>query len=369
MLQNLYQEQRKVLTQRDLNAILLAHERMLNYQRGAAKAELSRTKLDRLNLANRNLAEADFSFASMVGVTAFGTTLDRANLQCADLRDCDLTSARLVRADMRGASICGARLAFAKLDGADLRAATMAYKGPGAGKDAESSVRVDFSNASLKGASFGNARLDGANFSGAILEGANFKNAQLTNATFKNAVLTGVNLADLGVPPEALEGCITSVTREAVAKTDTLAAKLAEHQLCIESGAAKGAPAVLDGEDLRPVFDRFAARPLTGLSLRRVVALGISFAGAQLQGARFDGADLRECDFSNADLRGASFKDAKLAHAKFEKATLSSLNLPGGKTLAPDFTGAEVTKSQFFMAVLDTNIGALGVGAFEAAAA
>lgn len=362
MLQSLYQEQRKALTQQELNVVLLAHERLLTYKSGAAKAELSRTRLDRLNLANRNLAEADFSFASLVGAVAFGSNLDRANLHCADLRDCDFTSARLNKADMRGASICGAKLAFAKLDGADLRAATVAYKGPDSGKDTEATVRVDFSNASLKGASFGHARLDGVNFSGAILEGANFKNAQLTNVTFKNTVLTGVNLADLGVPREALEGCVLSLTQEAADKAGALAAGLEAHQLLITSGAAKGAPAVLDGEDLRAVSDKFAGRPLTGLSARRVVGIGIDFSGAQLQGARFEGADLRECDFSGADLRGASFKDAKLAHAKFEKTNLGSLNLPGGKKLAPDFTGAQATKSQFHYAILEAGIAALGLG-------
>ena len=369
MLQSVSQEKRKALTQQELNVILLAHERLLAYKSGAAKAELSNVKLDRLNLANRNLAEADFSFASLVGAVAFGTNLDRANLRCADLRDCDFTSARLNKADMRGASICGAKLAYAKLDGADLRAATVAYKGPDSGKETESTVRVDFSNASLKGASFGNARLDGVDFSGAILEGANFKNAQLSNVIFKNTVLTGVNLADLGVPREALDDCVLSMTREAADKAGALTATLDAHQLLISSGAAKGAPAVLDGEDLRAVFDKFIGRPLTGLSARRVVAIGLDFSGAQLQGARFEGADLRECDFSGADLRGASFKDAKLAHAKFEKTNLGSLSLPGGKKLAPDFTGALAAKSQFHYAILETNIAALGLGAPGGAAA
>ncbi|MEI9994503.1 MAG: pentapeptide repeat-containing protein [Rhizomicrobium sp.] len=369
MLKSLYQDPRKALSQQELNAVLLAHERMLSYQRGAAKAELARTKLDRLNLANRNLAEADFSFASLVGAVAFGTTLDRANLHCADLRDCDLTSAKLVKADLRGASICGARLGFARLDGADLRAVTVAYKGPGAAKEGEETYRVDFSNASLKGASFGHAQLEGVNFSGAILEGANFKNARLSNVTFKNAVLTGVNIADLGVPPQALEGCILSATAAAMARAGALVAMLDGHVLCIASGAVQGAQAVLDGEDLRVVRSQFAGKALSGLSARRVLAIGMDFSDCQLQGARFEGADLRDCDFSGADLRGASFRNARLAHAKFEKANLGSLRLPGGKTLAPDFTGADAVRGQFFHAILEDDIKALGLGAPAAIAA
>ncbi|HEY0105715.1 MAG TPA: pentapeptide repeat-containing protein [Rhizomicrobium sp.] len=369
MLKRIYQEPRKALTQQELNAVLLAHERLLSYQRGAAKAELSRTKLDRLNLANRNLAEADFSFASMVGAVLFGSTLDRANLHCADLRDCDFSSARLVKADMRGASLCGAKLGFAKLDGADLRAATVVYKGPDAPAGAEDTFRVDFSNASLKGASFGHARLDGVNFSGAILEGANFKNAHLSNVTFKNAVLTGVDIADLDVPPEALEGAILGVSAQAAARATAIAAMIEAHRLCIASGAAEGKPAVLDGEDLRVVRELFLEKPLTGLSARRVLAIGIDFSGCQLQGARFEGADLRECDFSGADLRGASFRDARLGHARFEKANLGSLHLAGGKKLAPDFAGADAVRSQFRLAILDADIAALGLGAPQSAAA
>ena len=360
MLKRLYTEPRRVLTQPELNTVLLAHERMLSYQRGAAKAELSRTRLDGLNLANRNLAEADFAFASMVSAVAFGTNLDRANLHCSDLRDADFTSARLTKADMRGASICGARLAFAKLDGADLRAATVAYKGPDGAK-ADDEVRVDFSNASLKGASFGHARLDGVSFEGAILEGANFKNAHLSNVTFKDAVLTGVNLDDLDLPDEAFIGCVLGVTADAMEKANAIAAALEAHKLCVSSAAAKGAPAVINGADLRPLRDRFAGMPLSGLSARNVLAIGIDFSGCQLQGARFDGADLRQCEFGDADLRGASFRGARLAHAKFEKANLGSLRLPNGQVLAPDFTGAEAVKAQFFHAILDTNIAALGL--------
>ncbi|MEJ1970494.1 MAG: pentapeptide repeat-containing protein [Rhizomicrobium sp.] len=364
MLKSLYSEPRRVLTQQALNAVMLAHERSLAYQHGAARAELARTKLDRLNLANRNLAEADFSFASLVGAILFGTNLERANLHCADLRDSDLSSAHLTRTDLRGASICGARLAYAKLDGADLRAATVAYRGPGAALAAEGrSVTVDFSNASLRGASFGNAKLDGVDFSGALLQGANFKNAQLSNVSFRNAVLTGANLSGHDLPPEALEGCVLDVTPAAAARAATLQAMLDVHELCVASGAARGTQGVLDGEDLRPLCDRLAGRKLTGLSLRRANAIGADFSYSQLQGARFDGADLRECDFSHADLRGASFKDARLAHARFDKANFGSLTLPDGAVLAPDLSGAEATREQFFGALLEGPLAALGLTA------
>src|SRR5262249_43236111 len=159
---------------------------------------------------------------------------------------CDLSGARLVRADLRGASFKGARLSHAVLDAADLRAAMMMYVGAEGVQviDRERAHKgtvtgVDFSNCSMKGVSFGNAKLDGANFTGALLAGANFKNAKLANASFKGAVLTGVNLKDLAVPPEALEGAIADITPEAAAKYEALKARLEAHQQWIASAGAQ----------------------------------------------------------------------------------------------------------------------------------
>ncbi len=125
----------------------------------------------------------------------------------------------------------------------------------------------------------------------------------------------------------------------------------------------------VDDEDLRPVSKFLTGLQLTGLHARRVNAIGIDFSGCQLQAARFDGADLRECKFSHADLRGASFKGARLAHAEFEKTNLGSLRLPGGRMLAPDFTGADASQTQFCMAILESGIAALGLGVSEVTAA
>lgn len=353
---------RKVLTQRELDEAVSAHQRYLAYQPGGARADLASTKLDRLNLAKRKLVDSDFSYASLVGATACESDFERAKFLCTDLRDCDLRSTSLERADMRGASMCGARLAFATLDCADLRTITVKYKGPNAASSmAETTARVDFSNASLRGVSFNHAKLEGVNFSGAILEGTNFKNAQLTNVCFKNAVLIGVNLADLAVPAEALQGCLMGMSEEAVAKADFLIAKLEEHQLCVATSGAKGTQAVLDDEDLRAIPQYFAGKGLTGLFARRATAFGIDFSRCQLQGARFEGADLRQCKFNGADLRGASFRDAKLSHADFENANLGKLIFPDGKTQAVDLTGAEASKFQFSRANLETNIAELGL--------
>lgn len=371
MPKRVFSDHGKALRQQELNTALKAHERVVNFQGGGAQAALAGTKLDGLVLANRNLAGADFSFASLVGTIAVGSKFDHADFRCADLSNSNFSSASLLRADLRGATICHAKFVFAKLDGADLRASTVQHRGSGTARNTKfsKSMRVDFSNASLKGASFGHARLDDVNFSGAILHGASFKNVQFSNVDFTNAIITGIDLSELAVPPEALEGCVTDVSPQAAAKADMLAAKLVAHQLCIASGGATGAPAVFDGEDLRALPDLLAGGTFTGLSARNANAIGIDFSGCELQGARFDGADLRECKFSNADLRGASFRGAKLAHAEFGNANLGCLYLPNGKTLAPDFTGTDAIDSQFFNANIESNVLAPGLCVSESAGA
>jgi uncharacterized protein YjbI with pentapeptide repeats len=372
MLANTAQDQEGApLSQKDLNPILAAHERFAAYQ-GGKRAQLNRRGLDGLNLANRVLSEADFSGSSLVGATLYGSNLQRASLYCADLRGANLQAANLTRADMRGASFRGANLSYAIVDGGDLRAARMMIVGPGgmsvmdrrSGQEANSPQipdGVDFTNCSMKHVSFGNAKLDNANFSGAIMDGAKFKGAKLTNAQFKGAVLTGVDLKELNVPKEALEGCVLDITPEAQARAEDLKAMIIGHELWISSEGTQGKTASLDGEDLRPIQDFAAGRRLTGLSMRNATALNLNFSDSRLQAAKFDGADLRGANFSGCDLRGASFKGANLSHATFAKARLGPLKLASGGELAIVMTGAVANSQQFINATVDCPLPELGL--------
>jgi uncharacterized protein YjbI with pentapeptide repeats len=165
--------------------------------------------------------------------------------------------------------------------------------------------------------------------------------------------LIGVNLKELAVPPEALRGCVVDVTTGAIARTGELRARLEAHQQWVASGGTEGSPAVLDGEDLRPLQQMFVGRQLTGLSARDAVAIGVDFRECQLQGARFEGADLRDADFTSADLRGVSFKAAKLNHARFERADLRSFRLLNGAMRVTDLSDAQKTEHQFDGALLE----------------
>lgn len=373
---NLLGGARSTRTQQELNTALLAHERYVLRKSGGQAAILSSTDLTRLNFAGRNLADIDLSGTVLKGAIMARASLQRANLYCADLRLADLRHANLDSADLRGTSLRGANLSCAVLDNADLRAATMARPGTETlyvpqKSDEKGAARwhppgnVDFSNCSMKRASLNGANLKGVNFTGAMLQGAEFKGAKLADVTFRDAVLTGVNLADLNVPQEALEGAVTEPSPERVARAVELKSIIDFHQLWIRTGGKQGAPAVFDGEDLRPLQSYLAGRHLTGLSARNAIAIGVSFAGCQLQGARFEGADLRDADFSDADLRAASFRTARLTHARFSKADLRPLMLTDGRKRQVDLWEALALAEQFAVAQMDRNPSELGLRSVE----
>jgi uncharacterized protein YjbI with pentapeptide repeats len=374
MLKNLYGEKGAALSQTELNGILASQGSHVTCL-GGQLARLRSANLNGLNLANRNLQEVDFSGTTFVKANLYGSNLSRASLYCADLRGCNLQRANLSGADMRGASFKGANLSFAILDRADLRAGMMMYIGLNSATildrgDLSKGMGgtpggVDFSNCSMKGTSFGNARLDNVNFDGALMVGARFKGAKLTGVSLRGTVLIGVNLSELDLPPEALKDCVLDVPAEAKSKAAELKAKLEIHHTWVSSDGKLGSAAVFDGEDLRPLSGELAGRCLIGLSARKVMAIGVSFAGCQLQGAKFDGADLRDADFTAADLSGASLKGTKLGYAKFDKAILHNLRLLSGEILRPDLSGAEATEEQFQLANLGDN-GVFALGLSEA---
>jgi uncharacterized protein YjbI with pentapeptide repeats len=251
--------------------------------------------------------------------------------------------ADLRRADIRGVSLRNANLAGSNLDEADMREAMLARADVAngfalagrsaqiAGEGHEIIFAVDFSNCSMKRARMANARMKNANFSGAILQGCDMRGASMLGARFDGAVVDGVDLTGARMDANALRRAVASPSEEALERAEVLRERLKAAERWMASNGAEGAAAVLDDEDLRTVEDALAGRPLTALTARRACAIGVSFAGAQLQGARFDGADLREADFTGADLRGASFRGANLRHARFDRADVRPLAIASGE--------------------------------------
>ncbi len=341
-----------VFTQPILDRLIQVHERYVQRQPNGRRAIFPYTQAPGLNLSRRDLSEADFTGANFARAQMLGTNLERASLYCADLTGVEARGANFRRADIRGAILRQADLSGANLDEADMRQAMLARAdlptgftlagstaGPARGSG-EQAFSVDFSHCSMKGAKLNNAKLSYANFTDALLHGIVLQGANLQGATFAGAVLTGVNLSNVVVDPRALAGCVRDPTAEADRRAGVLVREVEKSVLWVNSLGAEGAPAMVDGEDLRTVGDLFVGKGLTAFSAKGACAIGVDFSGAHLQGARFDGADLRDANFRGADLRGASFEGARLFHANFDDADLRPLQLPDGSKRLVNMVGA-----------------------------
>jgi uncharacterized protein YjbI with pentapeptide repeats len=346
-------------SQAQINQFIAAHERFYRGEPRGHRAIMRFLQAPEIDFSNRTLVEIDLSGANLKGANFANSNLERASFYCADLGNADVSGANLHRADLRGCSLRDANLAGANLDEADMREAVLVrtdverglqLSGRSgtltAGAEGERAFAVDFTNCSMKEARLQKAKLKGARFEGAMLNGANLAGAILDGATFHGAVLTGADLAHARIDPGALKNCVLDPSKEALARAGELLARIAAGVKWLETNGAQGHPAVLDGEDLRPLGNAFEKGQLSAMSARDVCAIGVSFRGAQLQGAKFDGADLRDADFSGADLRGASFQNTKLWHAKFDEADLRPLYLAQGLREV-DFTGAAYTPDAF----------------------
>lgn len=336
-------------------ALVAAHEAFIASRPGGRRATLSFIIATGFNCDRRVLADARFDGADFTGTSFVGADLSRASLYCANLARCDFRRARLQRADLRGASFAGASLAGANLDQADMRAAILwasdevrglrwvggraaaTQTGPDGDKGGPIAHGVDFSNCSLQGVRMRDANLKNADFTGANLTNAELVGARLEGVRLKGAILTGVEVARLAIAPAALKECVLDPSQEAHARVDHIKRELDRAHDWITAG---GAPAHLEGFDLRPAIGAFVGRLLAGLQAKEATAIAVDFSGAQLQGASFEGADLRAANFTGADLRGVSFVGANLAHAVFHDAQLGELELRPGLRLPTRFDGA-----------------------------
>src|SRR4029450_4668402 len=91
------------LSQADVDAICLKHDRLWSAKPGGARAVFAFKDLTGVDLRGRNLWGA--ACASRVHCKFRGARLDNATLFCADLTGADLTDTSLRRADLRGSSL------------------------------------------------------------------------------------------------------------------------------------------------------------------------------------------------------------------------------------------------------------------------
>ncbi|HEY2658286.1 MAG TPA: pentapeptide repeat-containing protein [Caulobacteraceae bacterium] len=337
----------------ELIQALAAHERFTRGEPGGQRAVWRFVQAPGYDFSARLMAGADLTGANLKAARLVRANLERACLQLADLREADASEANFKRADIRGVSLRHANLNGATFDDADMSQAILSPRGTsdgfrlverapsaGAGPD-DVTFEVDFTNCAMRRVRLTNAKLNRANFTGAYLADADLAGADLRGARFRGAVLTGALLGGAKIDPDALKGCVVDPSPRAIQRAPQLMERLEAADIWVETGGANGDAADLDDEDLRPLGAAFAGRRLTAISARRVCAVGMSFAGAQLQGGRFDDADLRDVDFTGADLRGASFRGARLRYARFQDVDMRPLPLTNGGVRLVDLTGAD----------------------------
>jgi len=325
-----------------------AHEAMLDGAAGGSRALLRNITAAGLDLEGRRLVEADLAGIDLEAGRLARADFTRATLDLANLRGVDARDALFTKASLRGVSVRAANFAGSRLDGADLGRAVLSSPSQGSFRltskrqPGDVVFEVDFSGCSIQHASLAGARLRGANFSDALLSGSDLSGADLSGAVLDNAVLTGTVVTGAQLDQAALARCLLDPDAGAISRAPVLAGRVAAAERWVDTAGAEGAPCVLDGEDLRPLGKALSGRKLAAMSAVRSCAVGVSFAGAQLQCAHFDDADLRCADFTGADLRGASFRGAKLRHALFDNADLRPLALTNGAERKVDMTGADL---------------------------
>ena len=303
------------LSQGELDLVITAHERFVQGKPGGKTgASLRCVDLSGLNMANRELSDADLSGSSFDKCRMSRVRLESANLFGCDFRKADLREAVLRRADLRGASLRGANVAQADLTQADFREGQIGVanrtngldmlhhdvrrgqldqanfagaKLEGAQLDHVSACAADFTDCSMAGAILTGANLKEANLSGANLEGAEIGGAILENAKLTGAVLTGVDVRKARSATGAdLTGCLNSPSEKAVARARDLMEKLVANQMWCVTGGKQGAPAIMNGEDFRPLGLQLRGFRLTALSAKNACLMGLDLSGCQFQGGQ-----------------------------------------------------------------------------------
>lgn len=284
-----------------------------------------------VTLSNLNFYAANFSASNLSNVNFAGSDMRGAKFIGASLGDITFTSCNLSGADFTGAVFTSTvdfrdcNLSGASLPNVDLTRAAFSPKTIMRGvlmKDANLDTRnmtgVDFSYATLQGASF-----DGTNLSGATLVGTILTDTDLTNVIASSPALCSTYL---GVRTKFINARVTFPL-------------LDKNWSYLDLTDARFSHLPVDSHG-RITLDHLVAHDsiLTHLEL----------PGANLQNAQFDnsfltGANLTEADLSNASLKNAWLEGdntvgggpAQLAGAKLFNTDLSSAHLSG-----VDFSGA-----------------------------
>ena len=203
-----------------------------------AGAHLAGAMLSMVNLAGINFTGADLSGADLTLAILVTTNFTSANLSHANLAGQDLQNATLTDDNLGGVNLSGANLSSANLTSVDLTSVNFAgahldYARFGHIDDDESddpsASHVNFSNATLNGATFGfdhvpaditgwtfagadltGVSLAGGDLSGTDMTGANLTDANLSGTVLVGTTLTGATVAGLNLSGSTLTNLISS---------------------------------------------------------------------------------------------------------------------------------------------------------------
>ena len=377
-------EQIRIL-QREADRLVAAHERFVRREPGGRRIVLRFAIMEGLDFSCRSLDDADLTGCVMVDCKFDGARLERACLFGADLQRSSFVRTSLERADLRGARLKGANLSHANLTEADLRAGRIAISDEdtkfavlrhkvSAGQldganisgavldqsrlDDVSAAAADFSECSMRGTKLAGANLKNANLRGAVIDNVDVRGANFESVNLSDAVFTRVDLTQTRMKNAVMEGCLCDPSADTTQQAAIIFAKLAAHREWVTTGGKSGEPAVLDGQDLRPMGD-LAGAFLTAVSARNACLAGMNLGRIALQGALLDGADLRGVNLRGADLRGANLSGANLGQADLRQSLLSSLPFKADREKITDLTGASLRYADLREADLaDTDLSA-----------
>lgn len=292
-------------------------------RRAGRRIVLSNCDLAGLPLAGKDFSEGEFLRCSFAGADLAGARFSRSRLIGSNFAGSNLARADFSHADLRSAGFDGSNLSEVILSGADLRQIEML--------DAEgaplSGVQVtSFRDADLTNAEMSWSKAKDVDFSGARMEGAELRNADLRGSVFRGAALTGTSIAGARIEEadftdsemaaemrDLLDQSLAIVNSRRRLGPARLAEILGAHVVWVQSNAAKGARAILDGLDL-------SGRNLAGSNLIAASLVGADLSRADLSRARLLGADLTAARIEGASLAGADLRGAALDQATMELA-------------------------------------------------
>lgn len=205
-------ELRKI-TQEELNAILIEHEKWLESDEKEGKqADLSYTDLSESSLPDafnphRQLSKAHFERADLSGAHLKEANLEAAYMEGAILRDAHLEWAILADANLDNAFLAfshmeSARLSFAYLKKANFSGANL-HDANLVGAHMQESI---LNQAHMEGVILKQANLEGAEICGTYLEGANIRFVNLKRAFLQYAHLKEADLEGTYLNGADIEG-------------------------------------------------------------------------------------------------------------------------------------------------------------------